>query len=204
MQKQIQIQKQKEYVEEVEEEELSELEKLKRRKELLKKLGIVITLSYHCKRCNHVWFPKYFDVSFQNELLTAEDILKVVPPTSCARCKSKYWNIDPKKKTSHTTNRAGKLSEKQVKSRDLFRTISPDKMNIFGHDMLTVTRINSTKRQYNKKMDAVRTITQVIDEFNQFGVDKKGLDKIKKYLKYLEPKDQMMILKKFGVDVEKL
>jgi hypothetical protein len=203
MQKQIQIQKQQEYLEEVEE-ELSELEKLKKRKEFLKKLGIVITLSYHCKRCNHVWFPKDFDVSFENELVTGEDILKVFPPKSCARCKSKYWNLEPKRKTGHTTNRIGKLSEKALKNRELLRTISPDKMNIFGHDMLTVTRINSTKRRYKKKLDAINSIRRVIEEMEQFGVDEKVLDKFKKYLKYLEPKEHMMILKQFGVILEKL
>jgi hypothetical protein len=54
-------------------------------------LGLIEVLAYHCNRCNYLWFAKDFDLG--------ENILELEPPKACARCKSKYWNKKPVRKT---------------------------------------------------------------------------------------------------------
>ena len=58
------------------------------------KLGLLAVLAYHCMRCNYLWFPKDYD--YAEKLIT-----KIPLPKSCARCKSKYWNIEPRRKIKH-------------------------------------------------------------------------------------------------------
>jgi hypothetical protein len=47
-------------------------------------LDLIKTLAYNCNRCNYLWFPKDYDPP-------SDDIMKMEPPKSSARCKSKYW-----------------------------------------------------------------------------------------------------------------
>ncbi len=54
--------------------------------------------AYHCYRCNYLWFPKDYDYGLDNP------ILNMTPPTSCARCKSKYWNKIPQRRTKNYDN----------------------------------------------------------------------------------------------------
>ena len=49
------------------------------------KLGIVITYSYHCNRCNHVWFPRDFDATFSSSITIGPDIAQYPRPKACAR-----------------------------------------------------------------------------------------------------------------------
>ena len=66
--------------------------------------SIVAAWCYYCKRCNYIWFPKdhsgYQTYSGKNEIID-NGILNRDPPKSCARCKSKYWNKDPIRKTKY-------------------------------------------------------------------------------------------------------
>ena len=61
MQKQIQNMEYNELLDEVT--ESGDQEITERRKKLIKK-GIVVTLVYHCQRCNYIWISKDFDAFF--------------------------------------------------------------------------------------------------------------------------------------------
>jgi rubrerythrin len=56
-------------------------------------LGLLDVMAYHCNRCHYLWFPKDFDLGENN--------LDLEPPKACARCKSKYWNKPPVRKTEN-------------------------------------------------------------------------------------------------------
>jgi hypothetical protein len=66
--------------------------------------SIVAAWCYHCKRCNYIWFPKdytgYDTFGDRGEIID-NGILDRDPPKSCARCKSKYWNQYPRRKTKY-------------------------------------------------------------------------------------------------------
>jgi hypothetical protein len=115
----------------------------KKRYALLKRLGIVVTLVYHCKRCNYLWLPKDFD-AFSDEIgLVDEYLKKMVPPKACARCKSKYWNQSPRRNTSHA---------KEDSKFHKFRRLSGyDKLEVFGHDMVSTKRILARHRVLEKR-----------------------------------------------------
>jgi uncharacterized protein YerC len=179
MQKQIQIQKQA-YVEQ-EEEELDPREKLRRWLECLKKVGVVMTYSYHCKRCNHVWFPKDFDAMFENAFITIDMIINFPSPKACARCKSKYWNSPPKRKTKHSSMKPITDNQAKIRERDL------DKMHFFGHDMLTIKRLKTHARLYRKGIAAIFRVEKKYREvFEKQGIDTTKLDAIRKIRKSLE------------------
>jgi hypothetical protein len=76
-----------------------EEEENERKRKILRKKGFVITLSYHCNRCNYVWLPRDFDTKTSDPLNSGINIIHEIPPKCCARCKSKQWNIEPKRKT---------------------------------------------------------------------------------------------------------
>ncbi len=203
MQKQVQILKQQEYVEEVDEEELSEREKLKRWLGRLKKLGIVITYSYHCNRCNHVWFPRDFDATFSSSITIGPDIAQYPRPKACARCKSRYWNLPPKRRTVYTTNKPGRFTQKELDYRDMIRSINPDKMNIFGHDMLTVKRQKSMIRKTIQAQKAMTNIERINEDTRLNGYDEKRANELLYNIKRLDPRSQRIILKKYGIDLDK-
>jgi hypothetical protein len=56
-------------------------------------LGLTDVMAYHCERCHYLWFPKDYDLG--------ENILELEPPKACARCKSRYWNKRPVRKTEN-------------------------------------------------------------------------------------------------------
>jgi hypothetical protein len=72
-------------------------------------LGLVQVWAYHCQRCNHVWLPKDFDIGFHISMLKpgqkniGEDLVfsDREHPKACARCKSKYWNRLPYRRTNY-------------------------------------------------------------------------------------------------------
>ena len=76
------------------------------------KLGLTNVWAYHCNRCNYVWLPKDFDMAHDRVEMEkrkmefvadfGEDLFYRKPPKSCARCKSKYWNKSPSRKTKNT------------------------------------------------------------------------------------------------------
>jgi len=51
--------------------------------------GLKLTFAYHCNRCDYLWFPKDFD-DFGKYMF--RDIMNLIPPKSCARCKTRSWN----------------------------------------------------------------------------------------------------------------
>ena len=66
--------------------------------------SIVAAWCYHCKRCNYIWFPKDYggyDTFGERGEIIDNGILDCDPPKSCARCKSKYWNQYPRRKTKY-------------------------------------------------------------------------------------------------------
>ena len=65
----------------------------------LSEAGLKLTLAYHCNRCDYQWFPKDFD----NPSLNIFDLL---PPKSCARCKSRQWDKPRKRKATPIKNPA--------------------------------------------------------------------------------------------------
>jgi hypothetical protein len=64
-------------------------------------MGLVEVYAYHCRRCNYTWLPRDFDYNwrepFEEEkskwLWWGQDLFFREPPKSCARCKSRSWNI---------------------------------------------------------------------------------------------------------------
>jgi hypothetical protein len=85
----------KEFVRAIQEEE----EELERKRRILRKKGLVKTFAYHCNRCNYTWLPKDFDAITSDPLEAGSNIIREIPPKSCARCKSKQWNTSPTRKT---------------------------------------------------------------------------------------------------------
>ncbi|MGH9982056.1 MAG: hypothetical protein ACRD6U_10945 [Nitrososphaeraceae archaeon] len=69
--------------------------------------NIVAAWCYYCKRCHYIWFPKDHSgyQTYSREKIIDEGILDRAPPKSCARCKSKYWNKDPIRKTKYFDTR---------------------------------------------------------------------------------------------------
>lgn len=177
MQKQVQILKQQAFVEEEDEEELTPREKLRRWLERLQKLGIVMTYSYHCKRCNHVWFPKEFDAIFESDTITNDYIVKYPTPKACARCKSRYWNSPPKRKTQHSSMKPIDDTQAKLRSKDL------DKMRFFGHDMLTTKRLKTRMRLYRGAFaEMIKAEKKYREYYNKHGIDTTKLDIFKKAL----------------------
>jgi hypothetical protein len=78
---------------------IQEEEELEKQRKKLRKRGLVKTYAYHCTHCNYVWLPKDFDAITSDPLNADENIIREIPPRSCARCKSKQWNISPTRKT---------------------------------------------------------------------------------------------------------
>jgi hypothetical protein len=76
-----------------------EEEENERKRKILRKKGLVRTFAYHCLRCNYTWLPKDFDIGSCDPLDAGNNIIKEIQPKSCARCKSKIWNISPINKT---------------------------------------------------------------------------------------------------------
>jgi hypothetical protein len=74
--------------------------------QFLRKMGLRHMFAYSCKRCNHMWFPRGFN--------PMGNILLKKPPKSCARCKSKQWNSDPKRKTKHVVVNEGVLEHDKL------------------------------------------------------------------------------------------
>lgn len=76
------------------------------------KLGLRNLWAYHCNRCNYVWFHKDFDMSRDRyelgkrkiEIVSdfGEDLFYREPQRACARCKSRYRNTLPTRKTENT------------------------------------------------------------------------------------------------------
>jgi hypothetical protein len=65
-------------------------------------LGLVNVWAYHCSRCNYTWLPKDFDLGCREPFelegsKSGQELLYRPPPKSCARCKSRSWNIPPHK-----------------------------------------------------------------------------------------------------------
>ena len=147
MQKQLQAQKQ-DYVEQ--EDDLDEQEREKIRKLLLylMKKGLVIAYAYHCQRCNYLWFPKDFDAVFSSATSGGLNLIHRTPPKACARCKSKYWNSPFKRKTDRTSKETTKFSTHKLRS-----YMGSDKMEFFGHDMLSLKRILADSRRTSKRIE---------------------------------------------------
>jgi hypothetical protein len=84
--------------------------------------SIVAAWCYYCKRCNYIWFSKnhsgYQTFGTKDEIID-EGILDRDPPKSCARCKSKYWNKHPIRKTKYYDTR----DEDWIMNPDLYRKI---------------------------------------------------------------------------------
>jgi hypothetical protein len=76
-------------------------------KAYLEQTGLYFCFVYRCKRCGHAWLPRHFNPMGDND-----NILHKKPPKSCARCKSKYWNLDPKRKTIFVTKTDNILQHK--------------------------------------------------------------------------------------------
>lgn len=111
---------------------------------LLKKLGLITTLVYHCQRCNYLWLPKDFDAQFSDYGSIYETIANLVPPKACARCKSRQWNKEPVRNTKRTVA----VPEKY----DSLGFTTFDKIDNFGHNMLTLKRLKAHKRIIDKKI----------------------------------------------------
>lgn len=161
-----QIQKHHLYVDE--EEELDERQREKIRKYLLSlvKKGLVITYAYHCNRCNYVWFPKDFDPVFSSTTSGGLNLIDKKPPKACARCKSKYWNSPPRRKTHHTSKETTSYSQHQL------RTMELEKMAIFGHDMLTTKRLRMEKRKIKKAMAIIEKREKELERLKkEFGIE---------------------------------
>ena len=68
-----------------------------------------------------MWFPKDYEViTFEGkDEIIDNGILNREPPKSCARCKSKYWNEDPIRKTKYYDTR----DEDWIMNPDFYRKI---------------------------------------------------------------------------------
>ena len=51
--------------------------------------SLIAVWAYFCHRCGYIWLPKDFDIY-------DDDTLDRRPPKSCARCKSKYYDMIPR------------------------------------------------------------------------------------------------------------
>ena len=76
--------------------------------------------------------------------LVAEYLKEMIPLKACARCKSKQWNQSPRRKTKHT--------KQNSKFHKLHASMGIDKIDLFGHDMLTTKRILA----YGRKLEKAR------------------------------------------------
>ena len=162
MQKQVQVQKQA--YDEEEEIDQQEREKVRKFLRYLMKKGLVVTYAYHCQRCNYQWFPKDFDAVLSSATSGGLNLIHKIPPKACARCKSKYWNSPPKRKTKHTSKETSKFSQHKLRS-----YMGSDKMEFFGHDMLSLKRVAADYRATLQRMDR----------------DEKEIKKLKKWAKQL-------------------
>jgi len=108
-----------------------------------------------------VWFPRFFDPNFDDrefiyQLMTRE------PPRECARCKSKYWNKEPVRKTQYTIAKTGTKIDKYRED---------DKLELFGHDMLTRKRLLAQKAKIDKaKHDLEMSQNQFNELMKKLGV----------------------------------
>jgi hypothetical protein len=50
--------------------------------------SVIAVWCYFCYHCGYIWLPRDFDIR-------DIDTLDREPPKSCARCKSKYWDMIP-------------------------------------------------------------------------------------------------------------
>jgi hypothetical protein len=102
-----------------------------------------------------VWFPRGYN--------PVGNILLKKPPKSCARCKSKFWNLDPKRKTKHVVVNEGvlkhdKLTRTQIitmiKNVDKFSKIFCDR--ILPEMEKIMAEENEPKKQEEQQMIVVR------------------------------------------------
>jgi hypothetical protein len=147
MQKQVQAQK-KTYVEEEQDLDEQEREKIRKLIRYLMKKGIIATYSYHCNRCNHVWFPTDFDPVLSSATSGGFNLIHRTPPKACARCKNRYWNSPPKRKTRSSSPETTDFGRHKLRS-----MMGSDKMESFGHDMITAQRMRADYRETKKRMD---------------------------------------------------
>ena len=143
----MQVEGQKEYSQEEEDLDEQELEKIRKLRRILRKKGLFITYAYHCNRCNYAWFPKDFDAIFSSVTSGGLNLIRQTPPKSCARCKSKYWNSPPKRKTSRTSIETTEFSTHKLRS-----MMGSDKMEFFGHDMISPKRILADYRRTSRRI----------------------------------------------------
>jgi hypothetical protein len=152
------------YTEEEDDIDEQELEIRKFLRFLMKK-GLVVTYAYHCQRCNYLWFPKDFDAVLSSATSGGLNLIHKIPPKACARCKSKYWNSPPKRNTKHTSKETTKFSQHKLRS-----YMGSDKMEFFGHDMLSLKRVAADYRATLQRIDR----------------DEKEINKLKKWAKQLD------------------
>jgi hypothetical protein len=113
--------------------------------EYLKKMGLQHLFVYRCKRCDHMWLPRGYN--------PVGNILLKKPPKSCARCKSKYWNLEPKRKTKHVVDDAGVLK----------------------HDKLTRTQIITMVKNVNKFLKLF--VNTILPEIEKIEAEKNETEK---------------------------
>jgi hypothetical protein len=115
--------------------------------ERLRKLGIIVAQVYHCRRCNHIWVPRDYNPVFYSPYFMKDEYMleSMKPPKACARCKSRYWNLPPKRKTKRTS-----LDKSEDRLVDLMILGGMDKLNIFGHDMITAPRLRAFIKNQSK------------------------------------------------------
>ena len=111
--------------------------------EQLDHMGLKLTFAYHCNRCDHLWFPKDFDVIGENRAM--RNIFNLIPPMSCARCKSKQWNKPRKRK---------------------IKLPAAMPSNVANDGMLALPRIKAAIRNVNRLMAKFQTVKAEFDKIN--------------------------------------
>jgi hypothetical protein len=117
----------------------------------MESMGLRLTFSYHCNRCDYQWFPKDFDIIGESRKMI--DIFNIQAPKACARCKSKQWT-------------------KLRKRKRVFKYPIPD--NVKNDGMLTVPRIKAAYRNTKRLEAYMRKIVPNFDEEYQKRFGKHG------------------------------
>jgi len=111
-----------------------EEEENERKRKILRKKGLVITFAYNCNKCNYTWLPRDFDAKTSDPLNAGGNIIRERPPKSCARCKSKQWNLSPIRKTRKNPDPKNperySITRMQAEYRRLSRRITEDDARI--------------------------------------------------------------------------
>lgn len=134
-------------VEAAKEEEESEIGKWKKK---MREKGIVLVDAYHCQRCDYVWLPRDFSIGGTYNVISDDRLLRMTPPKVCARCKSKQWNLPPKRKTKH-----------------IFDCTCGEK----HHDMFTTKNVRAAYRRYVRDIAEQDKRIKYLEEFAK----KKGI-----------------------------